>query len=48
MKEKRKLRDKMSLGMTIPGDRIETTDDINLFDLKKIKKKSVSAILLRH
>ena len=41
MKEKRKLRDKMSLGMAIPGDRIEMTDDINLFDLQQIKRKSV-------
>ena len=42
MKEKRKLRDKMALNMIIPGDTMEVTDDMELFNIKKIKKKHVS------
>ena len=42
MKEKRQLRDKMSLNMVIPGDQLDITDDISLFDLKKIKNKQVT------
>lgn len=41
MKEKRKLRDKLNLNMVIPGDSIEMTDDIDLFNLKKLKSKHV-------
>ena len=40
-REKRKLRDKMALNMILPGDVIEQTEDIALFDLKKIKSKQV-------
>lgn len=39
MKEKRKLRDKMELKMIHPGDHIEQNDDIDLFNIKKIKSK---------
>ncbi len=42
MKEKRKLRDKMALNMIIPGDTMQVTDDLELFNIKKIKKKNVS------
>ena len=41
-REKRKLRDKMALNMIIPGDTITQTDDIALFNLRKIKSKHVS------
>ena len=46
MKEKRKLRDKMSLNMIIPGDQIEQTTDSAMFDLEKIKHKHVGHRLL--
>ena len=36
-RERRKLRDKLALNMVIRGDTITQTDDISLFDLKKIK-----------
>lgn len=39
MKEKRKLRDKMALNMIKPGDALEVTNDMELFNLKQIKKK---------
>ena len=42
MKEKRKLRDKMALNMIKPGDALEVTNDMELFNLKQIKKKYVS------
>ena len=44
MKEKRKLRDKMELKMIHPGDKIDQNDDIDLFNIKKIKSKHVSSI----
>ena len=31
----------MALGMVIPGDQIEQTDDIDIFDLKKIESRKV-------
>lgn len=40
MKEKRKLRDRMSLNMVIPGDHLDIDEGL-LFDMKKIKKKEV-------
>ena len=40
-KEKRKLRDKMSLKMVIPGDQIDIADEGNLFDLKHVKTGQV-------
>ncbi len=46
MKEKRKLRDKMALNMVIPGDTLEVTDDMELFNIKKIKKKHVRTLNL--
>ena len=45
MKEKRKLRDKMSLNMVIPGDQIEQTTDVATFDLEKIKHKHVRSYM---
>jgi hypothetical protein len=47
MKEKRKLRDKMELQMIHPGDHIEELDDVDLFNIKKIKSKHVRVLLLR-
>jgi hypothetical protein len=41
MKEKRKLRDKMSLNMVIPGDQIEVGDDMEMFSLKQLKSLKV-------
>ena len=38
MKEKRKLRDKMSLDMISPGDTLGITDDPDLFNLTRLKK----------
>ena len=48
MKEKRKLRDKMSLKMVIPGDRIETSDDIEMFNLKNLQNKPVRVHLMSY
>ena len=45
MKEKRKLRDKMALNMIRPGDTLEVTNDMELFNLKQLKKKHVSTNL---
>ena len=42
MEEKRKLRDKMALNMIIKGDTLEVANDLELFNIKKIKKKHVS------
>ena len=42
MKEKRKLRDKMALNMIQPGDTLQVTNDMELFNIKEIKKKHVS------
>ena len=47
MKEKRKLRDKMSLNMVIPGDQIEQTTDVATFDLEKIKHKHVRSSFIK-
>lgn len=44
MKEKRKLRDKMSLNMVIPGDQIEVVDDMEMFSLNKLKSLKVHHI----
>ena len=41
MKEKRKLRDKMSLNMIIPGDQIDVGDDLEMFNLKTLKSLKV-------
>ncbi|XP_013399943.1 pre-rRNA processing protein FTSJ3 [Lingula anatina] len=38
-KEKSKLRHKMDLKMIIPGDKIDMSDDLELFKLNKIKSK---------
>lgn len=42
-REKTKLRHKMDMKMVIPGDRHDFSDDVSLFNLNKIKSKSVSA-----
>ena len=41
-REKTKLRHKMDLKMVIPGDKQDFSDDVALFNLNKIKNKSVS------
>lgn len=38
MKEKRKMRDKLDLGMERPGDIIMAQDDIDLFSLDAVKR----------
>ena len=43
MKEKRKLRDRMSLNMVIPGDKMDI-EEVNLFNMKKITQKEASAL----
>jgi hypothetical protein len=45
MKEKRKLRDKMSLNMVIPGDQIDVGDDAEMFSLKQLKSLKVVNLL---
>lgn len=42
-REKVKLRHKMDLKMVIPGDKQDFSDDVGLFNLNKIKNKSVSS-----
>lgn len=42
-REKVKLRHKMDLKMVIPGDIQDFSDDVGLFNLNKIKNKSVSS-----
>ena len=46
LKEKRKQRDKMALNMVLKGNTLLVTDDMELFNIKKIKKKHVSNKLL--
>ncbi|XP_067686615.1 pre-rRNA 2'-O-ribose RNA methyltransferase FTSJ3-like [Haliotis asinina] len=38
-KEKSKLRHKMDMKMVLPNDKPDMTDDVDIFDLKKIKSK---------
>jgi len=45
MKEKRKLRDKMSLKMVIPGDQIEVGTDNEMFSLQSLSSCKVSSRL---
>ena len=49
MKEKRKLRDKMSLNMVIPGDQIEFGADNEMFSLQSLRsckvRESVGGLL---
>ena len=47
-RERRKLRDKLALNMVIKGDTIAQTDDISLFDLKKIKSQQVGVLHVTH
>ena len=36
----------MSLNMILPGDRIDQTDDVDTFNIKKIKNKEVSKYII--
>jgi len=42
MKEKRKLRDKMSLKMVIPGDHIDVGNDEEMFSLRALRSCKVN------
>jgi len=42
MREKRKLRDKMSLKMVIPGDQIEVGNDNEMFSLETLRTCKVN------
>jgi len=42
MQEKRKLRDKMSLKMVIPGDQIEVGNDSEMFSLRSLRTCQVN------
>jgi len=42
MKEKRKLRDKMSLKMVIPGDQIDVGHDSEMFSLQSLHSCQVT------
>ena len=42
LKEKRKLRDKMSLKMVIPGDQIDVANDNEMFSLQSLRSGKVN------
>jgi len=47
MREKRKLRDKLSLKMVIPGDQIEVSTDNEMFSLRSLRSCKVNCFSWR-